>query len=184
MGKLTVHKVKALKRPGVYGDGNNLVLAIRKSGAKFWPFKYARDGREHSLGLGPVHTVDLHDACDAAHAFRKALREGRDPIAEKRTTRLKTVGARTFAAVARDFHETQSGRWRNEKYRKQWLMGPQVRVQILGEKLLAFRDTEVTFKLRAANDAGQKKMVPVGALGHLSFGMRNCYSREIVRCGH
>ena len=121
MGKLTVKKVKALNRPGSYGDGNNLVLAIRKSGAKFWLFKYARGGREHSMGLGPVHTVELHEARDAAHAARKLLREARDPIAEKRSARLTSVGARTFEQLARDFHAAHGSRWRNAKYRQQWL---------------------------------------------------------------
>jgi hypothetical protein len=50
MGKLTVHKVKAATRPGKYGDGANLILVIKNTGAKFWVFRYVRDGREHALG--------------------------------------------------------------------------------------------------------------------------------------
>jgi hypothetical protein len=111
MGKLTIHKVKALKASGFYGDGQNLVLAMRK-GSGFWLFKYARHGREHTMGLGPLHTVDLYEARDAAHAARKLLREGRrDPIIEKGTKRALRIGSRTFEEVARDYHETKGRRW-------------------------------------------------------------------------
>jgi integrase len=121
MGRLTIHKVKSLSHPGKYGDGNNLLLVIKQSGAKFWLFRYAREGREHALGLGPVRDVDLHEAREKAADARKLLRAGRDPIAEKRTARVASVGARTFAEVARDFHASHSSEWRNAKHRAQWL---------------------------------------------------------------
>jgi integrase len=121
MGKLTVHKVKALSRPGKYGDGGNLILVIKETSAKFWVFRYTHDGREHALGLGPVRDVDLAAAREKAADARKLLRAGRDPIAEKGTARVQRIGARTFAEVARDFHASHSREWRNAKHRAQWL---------------------------------------------------------------
>src|SRR5262245_40368442 len=101
MGNLTVKRIERqlLKRPGVYGDGLNLWLAVSKSRRGFWLFKYVRDGRGHSMGLGPLHTVDLYAARNAAHAARQLLREGRDPLVEKGSRRVLRIGSRTFAEV-------------------------------------------------------------------------------------
>jgi integrase len=121
MGKLTVHKVKALTRPGKFGDGGNLILVIKPTGAKFWVFRYTRDGKEHAIGLGPVRDVDLAAAREKAADARKLLRAGGDPLIEKGTARVKRVGARSFAEVARDFHASHSSEWRNAKHRAQWL---------------------------------------------------------------
>jgi hypothetical protein len=57
----TIGKLKALTigRPlkrGLYGDGGNLWLQVSQSGTKSWIFRFMRNGKPHSLGLGPFLT--------------------------------------------------------------------------------------------------------------------------------
>src|SRR5262249_21379792 len=95
-------------------DGAGLLLFVKPNGTKFWLFRYARDGREHAIGLGPVRDVGLHEAREAAADLRKALRAGRNVIAEERTAKLKTASSRTFESVARQFHQAAPLRARHE----------------------------------------------------------------------
>ena len=52
MARLTAMKVKALRGPGRYGDGDGLYLVVRPSGAKSWVLRMQVDGRRTDKGLG------------------------------------------------------------------------------------------------------------------------------------
>jgi len=52
-GKLTTLAVKRATAPGRYGDGGNLYLQVKASGARAWTFRFTLPGqkpREMSLG--------------------------------------------------------------------------------------------------------------------------------------
>jgi len=38
--------------PGRYGDGNGLYLLVRAQDARYWLFRYTRDGKMREMGLG------------------------------------------------------------------------------------------------------------------------------------
>jgi Arm DNA-binding domain len=77
---LTMKKVAALRRrPGRYGDGQNLVLQVISESNTSWLFCYERNGRAHQMGLGPLHTVNLREARELARAARQLLLAGIDP---------------------------------------------------------------------------------------------------------
>lgn len=122
--KLTARSVDANRARGRYSDGGGLVLQISKWGTKSWAFRYQRKGRDRHMGLGPVHTVSLADAREAARECRKLLLQGRDPIDERKEKKkrelLDEVHSLTFRECAERYIAAQAGGWRNEKHRAQW----------------------------------------------------------------
>ena len=54
--------------------------------AKFWLFRYTRSGKMREMGLGPAKgrtAVSLSQARAKARQLHEAVREGRDPLAER-----------------------------------------------------------------------------------------------------
>ena len=72
--------VRRSKKPGFYPDGRQLYLQVSPTGSKSWLFRFARQGRERWMGLGPVPDVSLAEARQKAFDARRVLREGVDPI--------------------------------------------------------------------------------------------------------
>ena len=93
MGKLTVAKIKALTLPGMYGDGGTLYLNVAPGGSKSWVQRVKYNGRRRDIGLGGFPVVSLAMARDRAFMNRRAIAEGRDPLAEKRKANVPTFRA-------------------------------------------------------------------------------------------
>jgi integrase len=117
-------------RPGRYGDGNGLYLAIRSPTAKHWVFRYVRDGRMREMGLGAAigrDAVSLSDARARARELWEVHRAGRDPLAERRAGRMAIAAAaigsgRTFRQAAIEFIELHRNAWRNGgRTAEQWM---------------------------------------------------------------
>ena len=83
---LTALKVKNAK-PGRHVDGRGLCLLVKPSGARTWVLRMQKDGRRRDYGLGSALDVSLAEARDAASALRRRVREGVDPVAERRKSR-------------------------------------------------------------------------------------------------
>ena len=114
---LTAVKVKALKEPGRYADGNGLYLIVEPSGAKRWMLRIMVQGRRRDIGLGGAQIVSLAEAREQAHNLRKIARTGGDPVAERKTK----AGVPTFAEAARQVHAERAAAWSNEKHAAQWI---------------------------------------------------------------
>ncbi|AQM67460.1 Prophage CP4-57 integrase [Vibrio campbellii] len=128
MAKLTARKVSTAKaRDKAYrlGDGGNLYLHIRSSGAKSWEFRYVKPSTRKPTftGLGSFPDVSLAEARQKATEFRRLVADGIDPqlvkVAEK--AKLASEQANTFKAVAelwidmkqnRITPKTLEGNWR------------------------------------------------------------------------
>jgi hypothetical protein len=114
--KRGIHHLKAVqveqtKTPGLYGDGGGLYLQITRQGSRSWIFRYKRDGRTRKMGLGPTHLVDLREARDKAHAARRQLFDGIDPLGERRTVvraQARASIAPTFRTAAATYIEAHS----------------------------------------------------------------------------
>lgn len=78
--RLSALAVSRQKTPGMYADGGGLYLQVSRSGSKSWIFRYAMEGREREMGLGPLHTVSLSEARELALEARKLKLRGVDPI--------------------------------------------------------------------------------------------------------
>ena len=114
--KLSATRVKALRDPGRYSDGDGLHLFIGKSGRKSWVQRITIDGRRRDIGLGGYPTVSLAQARKRAADSRAAIAEGKDPVADKRKPATPT-----FSSAAHAVHEVNRPRWRNERHALSWM---------------------------------------------------------------
>jgi integrase len=122
MGTLTVAKIRALTRPGRYGDGDGLWLQVRSTDRRSWLFRYMLRGKARAMGLGPVDLISLADARTAAREYRQLLLRGTDPLEHRR--RIARVapgeGGPTFSEVAELYIAAHEAGWKNAKHRYQW----------------------------------------------------------------
>lgn len=121
MSRLTAVAVKAAKEPGRYQDGRGLMLYVKPSGARSWILRTQVDGRRRDFGLGSALDVSLAEAREKAAETRKLYRSGVDPVAAKKTARLKASGIPTFAEAAEIVFEEQKPSWKNARHIGQWL---------------------------------------------------------------
>ena len=68
-------------------DGNGLYLRVQPGGAKSWVFRYRANGKAEKLRLGSIADLDLFAARAQASQHRKAVREGGNPLAERKAVR-------------------------------------------------------------------------------------------------
>lgn len=109
---LTALKVKNAK-PGRHVDGRGLCLVVKDSGARTWVLRMQRHGRRRDYGLGSALDVTLAEAREAASALRRQVREGADPVADRRKARKV---APSFEAAARDCYEALKKGWNNRRH--------------------------------------------------------------------
>ena len=108
----------------MYGDGGGLYLRVTDYGAKNWVFRFMLNGRARSMGMGPLHTVNLAEARKRAGEHRLRRHDGIDPIehrrAERLQARLDAAKAITFKECAQNYIKAHRAGWRNGKHAGQW----------------------------------------------------------------
>lgn len=124
---LSARRVATIKEPGLYADGGNLYLQITKLGHRSWIFRYRsalKGGKLAHMGLGPLTDVSLSDARVSAKHCRAMLREGLDPIQERRRKRaeiqLESARIITFKECCEAYITAHRPSWTNEKHAQQW----------------------------------------------------------------
>ena len=70
------------------------------------------------MGLGGAQLVSLAEAREKAQQYRKIARNGGDPIAEARKSRVTVP---TFADATQAVHAEHLRTWKNKKHRDQWI---------------------------------------------------------------
>jgi integrase len=105
---LSVVQIRALKpadRPYKVADAEGLYLLVQPSGALLWRFRYRIGGIERKLSIGSFPDVTLQQARRLRDAGRAELKDGIDPVEEKRLRRLKAelAAQTTFKLVANEF---------------------------------------------------------------------------------
>lgn len=115
---LSAVRVRTIREPGRYADGNGLYLIVDPSGAKRWMLRTVIQGRRRDIGLGGISIVSLAEAREEAMTIRKKARAGEDPLAERKTMR-KVIP--NFESAARKVHSEHSATWKNKKHAAQWI---------------------------------------------------------------
>jgi integrase len=121
---LSAAKVKAIKGPGDYLDGRGLYLQVRSESSKSWLLKYSMDKRAREMGLGSAFDFSLAEAREQRDTLRKLIKQGIDPLeqrkADKQAKMLERAKAITFRdACGRYIAANRSG-WKNVKHAGQW----------------------------------------------------------------
>jgi integrase len=91
-------------------DGKGLYLAVMPIGSKLWRLKYRHRGKEGVYSIGAYPEVTLAEAREKRDEARQWLRDGKDPVAERRAGKaaIGAVQANTFAAVAEEWLAKQT----------------------------------------------------------------------------
>jgi len=130
INKLTFIGISKQSKPGYYGDGGGLWLQVSRTAnpahvSKSWIFRFTLRGKAQEMGFGPIHTVTLAEAREAATEARKQLLQGVNPIEHRRTARREQalVDARykTFEWCATEYHKLHESSWKNSKHASQWI---------------------------------------------------------------
>src|SRR6266404_118260 len=123
--RLSALAVSRAKRVGYYADGGGLYLQVAGGAAKSWIFRFTLRGKAREMGLGSVADMLLAEARERAGDCRRLLRDGVDPIEQRKVERARAVladaKALTFTACAEAYIEAHSVSWRNAKHGDQWV---------------------------------------------------------------
>ena len=119
---LSAALVRTAISPGMYADGNGLNLKVEPTGAKRWIQRVTIRGKRSNLGLGGFPAVSLAEARELASDNQRAIRRGRDPLAEKRQSaeERRRPALPTFAQAAEQVIEMRRPTWSNSKHAAQW----------------------------------------------------------------
>ncbi|WP_101927027.1 MULTISPECIES: tyrosine-type recombinase/integrase [Luteimonas] len=126
VNKLTALKIRKLKEPGRYSDGDGLYFYVSQSGSRSWVFRYRdRSTQKHrDKGLGPERDVTLEQAREAARRARASIREGLDPIDSEIQARALAAAERTrgvsLGHCIDQYIRAHKASWRNAKHASQW----------------------------------------------------------------
>ncbi|RSY85988.1 DUF4102 domain-containing protein [Sphingomonas koreensis] len=101
-------EIRALKpRDRIYkkADERGLYIEVHPTGSKLWRFKYAYLGKDKRLALGRYPEVGLAEAREKREEARRKLREGIDPLAERKRAKLLALynASNTFGDVAQEY---------------------------------------------------------------------------------
>ena len=143
--KLTAVKIRQIREPGRYADGNGLYLHVAKTGAKWWLWRGMVNGKRRELGLlsaptpvgfvgtegSEVTTVSLAEARAIAARYRRLARQGVDPASERDKDRDRTI---TFSQAVDRYLAEKLKEFRNEKHAYQWRATLAEATNVLGPK--------------------------------------------------
>lgn len=120
----TAENAKPGDKPYKLSTGRGFYLLIVPTGGKLWRYDYRLDGKRKTAALGSFPDVSLKEAADRVTEYRKLIRVGVDPVAEKR--RVKACEEQRAAAQARTF-EVVAREWFGKK-RLAWTEGHQAKI--------------------------------------------------------
>lgn len=123
--------MKRLQHPGKgrnatfpVGGVSGLALQITSNGGRSWLLRVLVGGRRREVGLGGFPDVTLAGARERAREIKDKIRNGIDPVEERRTARatLATARARglTFADATDRYLAAKLDAFKNPKHRQQW----------------------------------------------------------------
>ncbi len=125
--EMTALQVKTLSKPGTYPVGSvpGLLIRVKPSGAKNWVLRATVGKKRRDIGLGGYPAVTLADARARARADRDRIREGLDPVLERRAARSTLEAAQakqlSFEDAARRWHKEKAKEFRNAKHAEDWI---------------------------------------------------------------
>ncbi|OSZ45861.1 hypothetical protein BVZ31_00590 [Alcaligenes faecalis] len=105
MAVLTSKSVSAKLKgpPGHFADGNGLYLVVPARGRSYWALRFTTNAKRKQMTLGNVDDLSLADARLAAALQMKQLREGLDPLVEKKRASYSDI--KCVDDLFNDWHE-------------------------------------------------------------------------------
>jgi integrase len=101
-----------------------LLLQVTDTGARSWILRIWVGPKRRNIGLGGFPDVTLAQAREKAREMRRAVSEGRDPLAERQAARAALWAAHartlTFETAVEKYLAAKLDEFRNEKHKAQW----------------------------------------------------------------
>lgn len=125
--ELTAIQVKRLTEPGFYsvGGATGLYFNVASGGSRSWILRATIGTKRRDMGLGGYPDISLAKARENAKDYRSQIRQGIDPIAERKANKAALVSAQaksiTFKEAASRCHASKVREFRNEKHGKEWI---------------------------------------------------------------
>ena len=132
MDNLTELTIKQAK-PGIKQyklfDGGGMFLLVHPNGSKYWRMKFSFESKSKLASFGVWPDVSLKDAREKRYEAKKKIKDGINPVDEKRKEKLDRLDRAnkdkleakketiTFRKVAEEWHKRQSLQW-TEKHTK------------------------------------------------------------------
>src|SRR6476469_9578534 len=94
--RLTDTKVRQAKpglQPYKLSDGSGLFLLVNPNGARYWRLKYRIAGKEKLFAVGVYPEISLAEAREKVIEARRLIREGGDPVAERKRQRSEVAAS-------------------------------------------------------------------------------------------
>jgi|AntAceMinimDraft_1070359.scaffolds.fasta_scaffold47368_1 integrase len=156
-------EVKRLTEPGLHPVGTvpGLRIKIKDTGAKSWILRTTVGTKRSDIGLGSYPAVTLADAWERARQALTEIRNGVDPVAERRAKQAAVVW--TFKACSLAYIESHAPSWKNAKHGQQWRNTLETYVYpVFGDKHVKDVDTaDVTTAIRPMWSTKNETMVRV-----------------------
>ena len=126
MDNLTELTIKQAK-PGIKQyklfDGGGMFLLVHPNGSKYWRMKFSFESKSKLASFGVWPDVSLKDAREKRYEAKKKIKDGINPVDEKRKERQDRLDRAnkdkleakketiTFRKVAEEWHKRQTNRW-------------------------------------------------------------------------
>ncbi|MBB3330411.1 integrase [Halomonas campaniensis] len=124
--ELSAAEVRRLTQAGFYAVGGvaGLHLIVRDTGARSWILRAQVGAKRRDIGLGGFPDVPLAQAREDAREAKRNIKEGIDPVAERKGARSKLLAQQvqeiTFEQAAAKVIEKKQAEARNPKHAQQW----------------------------------------------------------------
>ena len=127
--ELSIKQAKHKEKQYKLTDGEGMYLRVYPNGSKYWQLQYWFDGKQKILSIGVWPDVSLINAREKRYEAKKKIKDGINPIEEKRKERQDTLDQAhkvnletqkqktTFRLVAQEWYKRVSLQW-TEKHTK------------------------------------------------------------------
>jgi integrase len=105
-----IRRTKPGTKPHKLYDGGGLFLLVHTNGSRYWRLKYRIARKEKLFAIGVYPEVSLAEARAKALDARRVVREGGDPVAERRRRRPDS-SVPTFKVMAEEWIASRENQW-------------------------------------------------------------------------
>ena len=125
--ELNGKQVQVIKAAGLHAVGGvaGLHLQVTATGARSWILRVMVGIKRRDIGLGGYPDVTLAMARERARQAKNLIRQGIDPVAEKRAAKAALIAAQskqlTFKEAATQCHSARASEFKNKKHAQQWI---------------------------------------------------------------
>lgn len=124
--QLSAAEVRRITKPGAHAVGGvtGLYLRVAPTGGRAWILRATVGNKRREIGMGGFPDVSLAEARERAREARRKIRDGIDPVAERKAARSRLIAQQqrevTFKQAASEVIKKKQAEATNPKHAQQW----------------------------------------------------------------